>query len=134
MDIDVDFRELRDWHDDLGALPKGFMRQVEQVVSRGCLQIKHDWKRRWEGHEHIPYLPNAISYDVTRRGFLVAGEVGPDKDRPQGALGNIIEFGSPDGHNVPIPGGVPALEEEEPRFVRALAALGEKAPVDRGPR
>lgn len=129
--IDVDYRELSQLDDDWAILPKGFIQRVEKRVSRGCLNIKRDWKSRWEGHPHIPHLPNAISYDVTRRTDFVSGEVGPDKHRRQGPLGNIIEFGSPDGKNTPIPGGVPALEIEEPKFVDALADLGQKAPVDR---
>ncbi len=132
-EIEVDFREVAGLADDLRQLQRGgFMRDVKQVVSRGCLQIKNDWKERWEGHPHIPQLPRAISYDVVGRGLAVYGEVGPDKNKPQGPLGNIIEFGTV--HNSPIPGGVPALEEEEPKFVKALADLGEEAPLDHGPR
>lgn len=136
IDIDVEYRELTQLDDDWTALPKGFMRKVERVVGRGAFNIKKGWKRRWEGHDFIPHLPNAISYDVTRHGTgggnLVRAEIGPDKNKRQGPLGNIIEFGSPT--SAPIPGGVPALEEEEPRFVNALADLGEKETVHRGPR
>jgi hypothetical protein len=129
IDIDVEYRELTQLDDDWANLPKNFMPRVAKRVSRGCLNIKRDWKDRWEGHDHIPHLPDAISYDVTRKPDWVGGEVGPDKHRRQGPLGNIIEFGTL--NNPPIPGGVPALELEEPKFVDALADLGERAPVDR---
>lgn len=129
FDIDVDFRQLSELEDDWASLPKGFMRRVESRVNRGAFNIKKGWKRRWEGHDHIPHLPSAISYDVARRGDFVGSEIGPDKDKRQGPLGNIIEFGSL--NNAPIPGGVPALEEEEPKFVAQLAKLGADAPVDR---
>jgi hypothetical protein len=66
-----------------------------------------------------------VSYDVfhTFAGNSHA-EVGPDKAKRQGALGNIIEFGTP--KNAPIPGGLPALETEAPRFEKALGELGER--------
>lgn len=134
IDISVEYRELTQLDDDWTSLPKGFMPKVQRRVNRGAFNIKRDWKQRWEGHDHIPHLPNAISYDVTRRGDFIGSEIGPDKEKRQGPLGNIIEFGSPDGRNAPIPGGVPALESEEPRFVESLANLGQKAPVDRGAR
>ncbi len=133
--IDVDAREMDELVRNLRELQKsGFMREVRQVVSKGCLHIKQDWKQRWEGHAHIPRLPRSISYDVVSRHVSVHGEIGPDKGREkfQGPLGNIIEYGTI--NNAPIPGGVPALELEQPKFAKALADLGEKAPLDRGAR
>lgn len=132
IDISAEYKELTQLCDDWDVLPERFMPRVQSRVNRGALNIKKEWKRRWEGHDHIPHLPNAISYDVTRKGDWVGSETGPDKQKRQGPLGNIIEFG--DGENAPIPGGVPALELEEPRFVDALGDLGEKAPVDRALR
>ena len=131
MDIDVDFRQLTELDEDFNALPKTFMPKVQKRVNRGAFNIKRDWKQRWEGHDHIPHLPNAISYDVYRRGDFVGSEIGPDKDKRQGPLGSLVEFGSI--NNAPIPGGVPALELEEPRFVDAMADLGEQGLGD-GPR
>ncbi len=94
-------------------------REFEQVVSRGALQIKQGWQRRWRGHPHIPHLPNAINYDLRRRGTVIEAEIGVDKSRRQGPLGNIIEYGTV--KNAPIPGGAPALDMERPRFERAVA-------------
>lgn len=96
----------------------------KKSVFKGAMQIKEDWRKRWSGHPHIPRLPAAVTFDIGELGFKVEAEIGPDKDRPQGALGNIIEFGTP--KNAPIPGGLPALEAEVPRFEKAIADLGEK--------
>lgn len=96
-------------------------REVTAVVSKGALNIKNDWRRAWQGLAHAPALPRAISYDVSQTLRGPEAEIGPDKDRSQGALGNIIEFGTV--NNAPRPGGLPALQREEPKFVAALEAL-----------
>lgn len=103
--------------------------EARKVVQKGALNIKKDWRRRWSGMAHLPRLPYAVTYDTTFSGQQAGAEIGPDKDRPQGALGNIPEFGTV--NNAPIPGGAPALESERPRFERAmndlpLIALGDR--------
>ncbi|HTI26183.1 MAG TPA: hypothetical protein VL652_34660 [Kutzneria sp.] len=94
---------------------------VEAVVAKGALNIKQDWARRWTGLRHAPALPRAISYDLYHLPGSVRAEIGPDKARRQGALGNIIEFGTP--KNAPRPGGLPALQSEAPKTEAALARL-----------
>ncbi|GLZ62874.1 hypothetical protein [Micromonospora sp. NBRC 107095] len=98
------------------AVPEG-----RKVVSKGALNIKNDWRRRWSGSPHAPALPYAIGYDIRTAGTLVSAEIGPDKAKRQGALGNLYEFGSV--NNAPRPGGAPALAAESPRFVAALEKL-----------
>jgi hypothetical protein len=95
--------------------------EARAIVAKGALNIKRDWQQRWSGHAHIPALPSAITYDVTRTPLSIAAEIGPDKSRAQGPLGNIIEFGT--RNNAPIPGGLPALQAELPRFTAAAAAM-----------
>lgn len=95
--------------------------QARQVVQKGLLNIKTDWRKRWTGFPHAPRLPYAITYDTTVSGEKVEGEVGPDKDKTQGALGNLFEYGSV--NNAPIPGGLPALQTEQPKFERAIEDL-----------
>lgn len=95
--------------------------EARKVLQRGLLNIKNDWRKRWSGHPHAPRLPYSITYDSDLIGQRIDGEVGPDKDRPQGALGNLFEYGSV--NNPPIPGGAPALETERPKYERAMEAL-----------
>jgi len=117
-----------DGPDGLRALAADFAREAtiapaeaRKVVVKGCYNIKADWRRRWSGYPHAPGLPYAITYDTKQLGGRIEGEVGPDKDKRQGALGNLFEFGSL--KNAPIPGGAPALEAERPKFERATEAL-----------
>lgn len=127
--VHADTSELDDLIDDFERLPKDFMPKVEKVVSKGALQIKQGWAKRWQGHSSIAHLPRSINYDVRFEGkSTIEGEIGPAHDRTQGVLGHIIEFGEAEYgnmRNAPIPGGQPALDEEEEKFVRALADLGE---------
>jgi hypothetical protein len=103
--------------------------EVEKVVSKGCLNIKREAARRWSGYAHLPHLPRAVDYDVTRDGDTVTGEVGPNKAKLQGGLGAYIEFGTI--HSGPIPAMMPAADAEAPRFERALADVAVEL-IERG--
>lgn len=119
---------VRRWdavRDDIAAGQAGADQEFRGVVNRGALQIKNAWKARWSGYAHLPHLPSAISYDIAGGGGVWVAEIGPDKTRSQGPLGNIIEFGS--RNNAPIPGGLPAARAEEPLFFKAAADAAEKA-------
>ena len=92
--------------------------ETKKIVSKGALNIKTDWRRRWSGLAHAPALPYAVTYDVRSSGTNVQAEIGPDKAKRQGALGNILEYGTI--KNAAIPGGRPALEKEERPFLKHL--------------
>lgn len=96
-----------------------------KVVEKAAVNIKADARRRVSGIAHAPAYPNSIGYDtvhITRTGAQT--EVGPDKNKRQGALGNILEYGT--RKNAPIPHLAPAGEAEEPRFARAMEELAAK--------
>jgi hypothetical protein len=95
--------------------------EARKVVQVGAFNIKRDWRAAWSGLAHAPSLANAVTYDTTLTASGATAEIGPDKSRPQGALGNLLEFGSV--NNAPRPGGAPALEAEQPRFERALEQI-----------
>jgi hypothetical protein len=50
--------------------------------------------------------------------------IGPDKGAPQGALGNLLEYGSV--KNPPHRDGGRAADAEEPRFEAQMALLAER--------
>jgi hypothetical protein len=109
---------------DLDAADAEAVEQCRKVVSRGCLNVKN-WSRGLvDGYAHLPHYPSSITYDTKVTGDLITGTVGPERARRQGKLGDIIENGSI--NNAPIPHLNPALDAEEPGFLRAAEDLAEK--------
>lgn len=112
--------------DDLESASKRAVEEVRKVVSKGALNIKQDWRRRWTGHRFSPVIQYTINYDTKVSGTTVSAEIGPDKSvevgggkfRTPGHLATIYEYGTP--RNAPQPGGGPALDAEEPRFAKAI--------------
>lgn len=115
----VDNGDVRRLLRELESIPTEVLPAVRGVVQRGAFNIKNDWRDRWKGMSHLPALHAAVTYDTEVYGGGVRAQIGPDKRRRQGPLGNIAEFGTP--KNAPHPGGGPALAAEEPKF---LAELG----------
>ena len=112
-----DTTEVRKLASDLGRVPAKSVPAIEAVTKKGALNIKQGWARRWEGHAHAPRLPSTISFDMKYGLGSIGAEIGPTKGGP-GSLGNIYEFGTP--KNAPMPAGMPALTEEEPRFEQGI--------------
>lgn len=122
--MDASAEGLDELLDVLDRAEREILPGARKVVSKGALNIKKDWRDRWSGLSHAPQLASAITYDTAVDGDEASAEIGPDKSRPQGPLGNLVEFGSV--HNAPRPGGLPALDAEAPRFEQALGDLGEQ--------
>jgi len=117
----IDLTEVDAYIAELGKVPKDLHDEVVKVGEKGALNIKKDWARAWSGHAYIGPLSRSVSYDRRFRGSEIEWEIGPDKGRAQGPLGNIIEFGTV--NNAPIPGGLPALDREAPRTERYLSEV-----------
>lgn len=101
-------------------------RGMVAAVTRGALNVKNDWRTNAiaSSGRHARRYPYSISYDVTPIPGGAEAEIGPDKDKPQGALGNLLEFGSV--NNQPHNDGGRALLAEEPRFTAQVAAITER--------
>ena len=123
--VDFEAPDLRKLAVDLDAAGGIAAKDSRAVVSKGLLNIKRDAARRVTGLAHAPAYPRSITYDTTQTATGAWGEVGPDKDKRQGALGNLLEFGSV--KNPPHPHMAPAAEAEEPKFVKAMQDLAVKA-------
>jgi hypothetical protein len=95
--------------------------EARKVTSRGAYNIKTDARSRAEGSRHMPHYGRSITYDDLESPMGPVSEVGPDKEKMQGALGNIREFGSPT--SAPRPAVIPAIEAELPRFEKAAEDL-----------
>lgn len=102
---------------------EAIVRDVERVVKRAAVNVKKDWRanaRVSVGNKAGAY-PFSITFDgPTRRGHTVEAEVGPDKDKRQGALGNLIEYGAPAQNTAPHNDGKRAADKELPAFERNI--------------
>jgi hypothetical protein len=123
--MSVDTSGLQSLSAALAAAGAEAERAARAVVSRGALNIKNDWRAnaRSSGGRHARLYPLSIGYDlIPTPGGGTGAVIGPDKDGPQGPLGNILEYGTSrqGGHN----DGGRALLAEEPRFIAAVEQLG----------
>lgn len=117
--------ELAEVADILARAPGVAAVQARGVVGKGALNIKSDARRRISGLAHAPAYPYSITYDTHELRDSAWAEIGPDKGKRQGALGNLLEFGSV--KNPPHPHLRPAAEAERPKFEAALEAIAVKA-------
>ena len=94
------------------------------VAKKAGQNVKDGMAADAEDIPHAPHFPRSITYDIYPGGLrTVVVKVGPDKDRRQGALGNILYFGTSKLPSVRDIGK--ALRDETPRVERALLDLGE---------
>ena len=122
--VTFDVSQLIDLAQDLAGAGKRLAREVPKVIKKGANNIKMDARKRYReqagahGKGHAWRYPSTISYDFTTAARKVEAEIGPDKEKPQGALGNLLEFGS--ANSAPLPHLVPAWEKEIPKTEQAL--------------
>lgn len=121
MKVSIDSDDLARFELKLDRVVSEVPGEAAKVVEKGALNIKNGMRRRASGIAHAPAYPSAVTYD-TSNGFRgPEAEIGPDKNKRQGALGNILNYGTV--KNAPIPHVEPAADEELPRFERAMEDL-----------
>ncbi len=116
--------ELDEWTHSLDNAVSKVPDEAGKVVARGALNIKRGARKRVRGLRHAKRYPYSIDYDFYRGLHGPVSEIGPNKKRRQGALGNLLEFGSV--NNPPHPHMRPATDEELPKFEGAMADLSAK--------
>lgn len=113
-----DTSEIREIELALGKTADDLLKAGRPVVQKGALNIKRDLQKDAQGHPHAPHFPRAITYDTAETKSELRAEIGPDKGRPQGALGNILYFGTSKNAAVLDING--PLDREEPKFIKAV--------------
>lgn len=126
MRIDLNGSELNRLRADLEDVPEGAHRNIRRATEFTARGIKDSARDFAGGIAHAPHYPASITYDIDDQGVGVgvAAEIGPDKDRRQGALGNILEYGTV--KNPPYAHLGPALDIWTPDLTTGL----EKAAAD----
>lgn len=120
MRLDVDVDGAAELGEDLERVPEEALPKFRGVVSKGALNIKRDMSRAARSSGSYKHFHRSINYDLV--GDLEA-EIGPDKSQIQGALGNILYYGT--SKNAPVLNLTAALTRETPRFELALADVAE---------
>lgn len=120
-DGSAEFRKLAS---DLGRIAGSAVKDVDGVLQKGALNIKNEMAADATASEHFKGMAGSFSYESRYSVGTPRYEVGPDKGRSGGALGNIYYFGTSRG------GGTGDIEKplrsEEPRLTSALESLAEK--------
>lgn len=106
---------------DLDAVPDEVLPKVKKVVSKGALNVKNGMKADATNARSYRYFSRSINYDITHDGL--GAEIGPNKGQIQGALGNLLYFGTSRTAGVLNING--PIDKESPRFADALADVAE---------
>lgn len=117
----ADIEGLNELLRDLTAEPGRVQRKAPQVIREGAQAVQTKWRQHAGFSRHAPHYPKSITFDVDWKGSTIEAEIGPDKGLPQGALGNLIEYGS--ANSPPHGNDVAALAEAGPKIERALEGL-----------
>lgn len=125
-----DMRDVRRLQRQLAANIPVVRREARAVTMRGAVNIKNDWRSnaRASSGRHAPAYPNSVGFDFGAYGpDIFMAVIGPNKAAKQGALGNLLEYGSV--KNPPHNDGGRALDAELPRFEAQIQALADRGLV-----
>lgn len=127
MRVTVTTVGLDAWQRTLAAAPAAAHTNLVKAVQVNLHRARDTARGIVSGIAHAPHYPGAITYDVEDRGVGAGalGELGPDKERTQGPLGHIFEYGIP--QTPPIPHLSPAVDAHADDLDTGLAIAGATA-------
>lgn len=134
MVIEIDASAFDTYAGDLQAAAHKVAEGLPGVVGKGALNVKNDWNKAFWGSTHFRGIGGTVTYDTRTTRQFVEAEIGPDKQRYPGlpgppradraaALANIAHFGGANGGGGTIADPQTFLDDEAPRFVKALGDL-----------
>lgn len=132
--IDFDFSEVVNLAQDLGKVPATAGPLINSAVQVTATKVKKSARAKVAGGSNTwSGLPNTIDYDVKTGGSgnatsgitgavsnSITAEIGYNKARGGGKLGNIREFGAPGKDRGPHNDLANALEENQADFQHGL--------------
>ncbi len=97
--MDVDFSELLALAMDLEEVADNAGPHIRKAVEAAAFDVKKDAAKAVRGRKLLGQASAAIDYELKgHAGFgatVLDAEIGYDKQKPGGPLGNLIEFGAP---------------------------------------
>lgn len=119
--MSIDFSQVDKLADDLKHVPDETLPKVRKVVARGAVTVKNQMRDEARSTGHYRHFFRSISYDETDDGL--GAVIGPDKAMIQGALGNLLYFGTSRTAGVLDING--PVNREAPRMADAIADVAE---------
>ncbi|GEM_PF-2075383 len=120
--IDIDVSDLWPLAADLGASGERVLAGVRPIMEKTALNTKVGMQADFKTGGHAKHAWRAIDYDIqTTFGGSIEAEVGFNKGKRQGSLGNFLAFGS--SRNGPIGDITAAARREEPSLAEHLIRL-----------
>jgi hypothetical protein len=121
MGVEFDFSEFDDVLADLDKAPGRAVPKLTAATRAASGKIREAMVKDATGIGHAPHFPRSITDEVKFGVGRISAEIGPDKSRKQGALGNILYFGgSKSGPVLDING---PLDQETPAYVKAIEEI-----------
>lgn len=135
--MDADFSELMSLATDLDEAPANLPKYLRKALDVTSIKVKKDAQATVKGRKGLGHAAGAIDYELDGKSGAVSemsSEIGYDKGKPAGALGNLIEFGAPNAGNHLSPSHDlgNALLANEGDFVKGVAAAADDAMREAG--
>lgn len=124
MGISADLSGLNKFGANMGKVAGQAVPEIDAVLEKGALNIKDELVAGARASRHFKGMAGSISYDSKASIGALRFEIGPDKSRKGGALGNIFYFGTSRGGGTGDLDG--PLANEEPRTYSELLKLASK--------
>ncbi|MBF4549238.1 MULTISPECIES: hypothetical protein [unclassified Pseudoclavibacter] len=128
MSPSFDYSDVQRLVASFGNLEGELKKNVKTAGTVTARHVKDDWKSLALadlGGGSARAYPFSIGYETVELAKSIRWEIGPDKARTQGALGNLIEYGS--RNNSPFGQGASALEANTADFERGIEIAGHQA-------
>lgn len=116
--------ELRKFSQDLGNIVSKALPETDAVLKKGANNIKNDLVAGARSSRSFRGMAGSIGYDSMYGLGRARYEIGPDKSRRGGALGNIYYFGTSRGGGTGDLEG--PLDRETPNLERELNKVVDK--------
>lgn len=121
--MDIDTSEFRALAADLGKASSKVFKEAEATTKKAAQNIKETMRADAKSSGSYKHFSGSITYDRAMSVGEIGYEIGPDKDMTQGALGNILYFGT--SNNAPVLDMEVGLRKEAPEYERRMGDLAE---------